>query len=515
MTSRLRVADLLAGLSVASDLGMGLHPEEAMRATLTATGLARRMGLDEYEVGHVLYTTLLLHVGCTAYAHEAAAAFGDEIAVNAASTRTNFLDPRDVLTTFIPAVTSDRDRRERARATAYALIRGRSFGRRSTTAVCEVGRLAARRLGLPEAVQQGLYEVFEHWNGKGTPRGLAGEETGIAARVARVASGAIVFAGIGGPELAVQALTKRAGSMFDPTIVEAFAGHAAGLIEQASTGDPRGQILATEPKPVAYRDAAELSELATVFADLADLKTPFTHGHSREVSRLAGAAAERLRLGPATASRVRLAGLLHDLGRIAISTAIWEKPGALTAAEWDQVRLHPYHSERILAGSQALEPVASLAGMHHERLDGSGYHRGCKAQQIPLAARILAAADAYQAMTQSRAHRGALDPAQAAEELAKDSRAGFLDSDAVTAVLEVAGQRRPRRRTDLRPAGLSEREIEVLRLVARGCSNHQIAEHLVISRRTAEHHVQHIYTKIGTSSRPAAAVFALEHDLLN
>lgn len=183
--------------------------------------------------------------------------------------------------------------------------------------------------------------------------------------------------------------------------------------------------------------------------------------------------------------------------------------------EWEQVRLHPYHSERILAGSHALEPVASLAGMHHERLDGSGYHRGCKARETPLAARILATADAYQAMTQPRAHRAALDPAEAAEELAKDSRAGRLDSDAVTAVLEVAGQRRPRRRTDLRPAGLSEREIEVLRLIAHGCSNHQIAERLVISRRTAEHHVQHIYTKIGNSSRPAAAVFALEHDLLN
>jgi HD-GYP domain-containing protein (c-di-GMP phosphodiesterase class II) len=357
--------------------------------------------------------------------------------------------------------------------------------------------------------------VFEHWNGKGTPRGLAGEETGMAARVARVASGAVAFAGIGGPELAVEVLRKRAGSMFDPSIVEAFAGDAAGLIEQASTGDPRDLILAAEPEPVAYREAAEISEPATVFADLADLKTPFTHGHSREVSRLAGAAAERLRLDRATASRVRLAGLLHDLGRIAISTSIWEKPGPLSAAEWEQVRLHPYHSERILAGSHALEPLASLAGMHHERLNGSGYHRGCKAQQIPLAARILATADAYHAMTQPRAHRAALDPAQAAEELAKDSRAGLLDSDAVTAVLEVAGQRRPSRRPDLRPGGLSEREVEVLRLIAHGCSNHQIAERLVISRRTAEHHVQHIYAKIGNSSRPAAAIFALEHDLLS
>ena len=166
----------------------------------------------------------------------------------------------------------------------------------------------------------------------------------------------MVFARIGGPQLAVEALRKRAGGMFDPSIVEAFARHATGLIEQASTGDPRDLILAAEPEPVAHRDAAQVPELATVFADLADLKTPFTHGHSREVSRLAGATAERLRLDPATASRLRLAGLLHDLGRIAISTAIWEKPGPLSTAEWDQVRLHPYHSERILASSTPSSP---------------------------------------------------------------------------------------------------------------------------------------------------------------
>jgi HD-GYP domain-containing protein (c-di-GMP phosphodiesterase class II) len=232
------------------------------------------------------------------------------------------------------------------------------------------------------------------------------------------------------------------------------------------------------------------------------------------VARLAKAAAESLRLDTATVSRVHAAALLHDLGRVGISNAIWEKPGPLTAAEWEQVRMHPYHSERILATSRALEPIAPLAGMHHERLDGSGYHRGCRAHDIAAAARVLAGADAFQAMTQARPHREPLTPEQAGEELVRDSRAGRLDTDVVAAVLAAAGQRRPGRRRDLRPAGLSEREIEVLRLVAEGCSNPQIAKRLYISRRTAEHHVQHVYTKIGVSSRAAAALFALEHDLL-
>jgi HD-GYP domain-containing protein (c-di-GMP phosphodiesterase class II) len=165
-----------------------------------------------------------------------------------------------------------------------------------------------------------------------------------------------------------------------------------------------------------------------------------------------------------------VAAHLHDLGRLAVTNAIWEKPGPLTSAEWEQVRMHAYHSERILATSGTLEHLAPLAGMHHERLDGSGYHRGCSGREQPVAVRVLAAADAFQAMTQDRPHRARLSAEQAADEVVSDARAGRLDGECVAAVLEAAGQTRPRAH-DLRPAGLSEREIEVLRLVAAGLSN--------------------------------------------
>ncbi len=176
--------------------------------------------------------------------------------------------------------------------------------------------------------------------------------------------------------------------------------------------------------------------------------------------------------------------------------------------------MHPYHSERILATSSTLEPMARVAGMHHERMDGSGYHRGCRAQELPPAARVLAAADAFHAMTQDRPHRDALTSEQAGEELKRDARAGRLDGDVVAAVLEAAGGRGSRRRDNLRPGGLSEREVEVARLVAAGCSNQEVADQLVISRRTAEHHVQHIYSKVGVNSRAGLALFAHEHDLV-
>lgn len=157
------------------------------------------------------------------------------------------------------------------------------------------------------------------------------------------------------------------------------------------------------------------------------------------MAALATEAAKRGGLDALTTKRLRISALLHDLGRVGVSDIVWEKPGPLTTAEWELVRMHPYHSERILAISRTLEPMAQIAGMHHERLDGSGYFRGCKRSEIPMPARILAAAVAFVAMTQNRPHRPAMEPEEAGEQLGADVRSGRLDADAVAAVLDSAG----------------------------------------------------------------------------
>jgi HD-GYP domain-containing protein (c-di-GMP phosphodiesterase class II) len=513
--ARLRLADLLGGLSIVADMGFGLPPETAMRACVLGTGLARKLGRPEGEVADTFYTTLLLHVGCTALAHETTAVFGDDLNVNGAAARTDFADPRDLFATMIPVATRGMSRLARARVAAYLVTRGKAFAKRFDTGSCEVARATARRIGLGDGVQAALYEVHEWWNGGGA-RGLAGEGIALPARIARLATDVALFNELGGAAAAEEALTRRAGGMLDPSLVDAFRASGSELLGEVATHDPRERILEIEPEPVIETASAELRDLARAFGDLADLKMPCTHGHSSAVSGLACAAADRVHLDRATRAQLEVAALLHDLGRVGVSNAVWEKPGPLSAAEWEQVRMHPYYSERILSRSGALEPIARIAGMHHERLDGSGYHRSCRGNDIPVACRILAAADAFQAMTQHRPHRPARLPDQAAAELAGASRAGLLDSDAVAAVLEAAGERRSApRHTDLRPAGLTEREIEVLRLVADGCSNREIARRLSISPRTADHHVQHIYAKIGISSRAAAALFAVEHDLVS
>ena len=513
MGADVRLVDLLAGLSLVSDLGLGLPPEDAVRSCLVGTALAREIDLDEADVADVFYISLLQHIGCTAYAHETYLVWRDDIAANRAAQRTNFADALDLFRSYLPTLTEGMGVLDRARVGAHFATKGPGFLKRFTTATCEVAMQTARRLGLSSGVQRGLLEVFEWWNGKGAPRGLKGEDIALGGRVAHVAGVAVKFDALGGPELAVDAVRRRAGSVLDPAIAAAFVQHARQLSETANLGDPRRRVLEVEPDPVRFIAQARLVDVAGAFGDIADLKTPFTHGHSAGVASLARAAGEKLGLESAELSRLHVASLLHDLGRVAISDAVWEKPGDLTTADWDQIRLHPYHSERILSCSPTLLPMAALAGMHHERLDGSGYHRGYKAAHIPVLARVLAAADALQAMTQSRPHRAAMSVDQAAARIAHDAQAGRLDPDAVAAIVDVAGGS-TRKRVDVRPAGLSDREIEVLRLMARGLSNRELAQRLYISPRTAEHHVQHIYAKIGASSRASAALFAMEHGLL-
>ena len=514
VAEKLRLAELLGGLSMVADLGFGLPPETAVRTCLVGVALARRMNLDDSNVRDSFYTALLMHLGCVALAHEANAAFGDDIALNRAVARTNLADPGDVASTLVPEMTRGMPPEVAARARAFALSSDAvEWGRRTDTGVCEVGRNTARRLGLPDSTQVALYHVFESWAGGAAPEGLRGDDIAIASRVARAAMDAAFFGQLGGVDAAVTALRARSGGILDPAVVAAFTEDPRGILAEAESGDPRNRMLDVEPVPVIERSGAQLSEVAAAFGDLVDLKVPFFHGHAREVARLAAGGARRLGLSDAEVGRIEVAGLLHDVGRAGVSNAVWEKPAPLTRVEWEQVRMHAYYSERILASSTSLEPISATAGMHHERLDGSGYHRCSTASAIPMAARILAVADAFAAMIRARPHREPLAEEQAARALTAEAEAGRFDHDATAAILAQAGQQLgARRRT--RPAGLSDRETEVLALVAEGLSNAAVAERLFISRRTAEHHVQHIYAKIGVSTRAAAALFAVQHDLV-
>jgi HD-GYP domain-containing protein (c-di-GMP phosphodiesterase class II) len=510
----IRLADLLASVSLLSDLGFALPPEESMRTTIVATALARRMGLPDSEVADAFYTALLQHLGCIGFAHETAAVYGDERVVNAAAARVGD-DASDVIDTFLRAIARGRGPVDFARVTAFTLLAGDGFDRRFAATRCEIGRETARRLGLPDGVRRALYEVAERWDGRGRMAGMRGEATSPAARIAAVAATAARFLAIGGADAVRAVIGRRANRSLDPTIAATLLAHASDILHEAGEGDPHTTLLAIEPTPVRTVSRTQLPSVAEAIGDVADLKSMFTIGHSRGVAALVTRAASTVGLDGPRTGRLRVGAYLHDVGRVAIPTSTWERPGQLTGAEWEQVRLHAYHSERILSRSDALREIAPIAGMHHERLDGSGYHRGAAGRGIPPEARLLAAADAFHALTEARPHRPARSPERAAEHLETEARAGRLDATAVRAVVAAAGLGVQDRLARPLPAGLTEREAEVVGLLARGLSNRDIGARLEVSSRTAEHHVQNIYAKLGVSSRAAAALFAMEHDLLD
>ncbi len=285
---------------------------------------------------------------------------------------------------------------------------------------------------------------------------------------------------------------------------------APGILTLEDEQSVWDDVLALEPAPRLMLRGEAIDAALAAMGDFADLASKYLVGHSDGVAELATAAAQRCGFPAVEAAATRRAALVHDVGRVAVSVLIWQKPGPLSPDEWEQVRLHAYHSERVLCRSAFLAALVPVATFHHERLDGAGYHRGAAAAALTPSARLLAAADAYHAMTEPRPHRDALSPKRAADLLGEEARAGRLDGDCVGAVLETAGHRALR---IARPAGLTDREAQVVGLLARGLQTKQIARVLGISAKTADRHIQNAYAKIGISTRAAAALFAMQHGL--
>jgi putative nucleotidyltransferase with HDIG domain len=322
-----------------------------------------------------------------------------------------------------------------------------------------------------------------------------------------------VFHRAGGVAAATAVARERSGTQFDPELVELFCAEAPALFAELDSVTSWDAVIAAEPALEVVLTEEQFDAALEAIADFVDIKTPWTIGHSRGVARLAAEAATGLGLSPEDVLLARRAGLVHDIGRLGVPNTIWDKRGPLSASEFERVRLHPYLTERMLASSPALAPLGQVAVQHHERLDGSGYPRSLAGAAMTPLGRLLAAADAYHAMMEARPHRPALPAAQAAAELRAGVTRARFDADIADAVLQAAGHALRRRRT--LPAGLTPREVEVLRLLVRGLSNKEIAEELVISRRTAGAHVEHIYAKLGVSNRARASLFAVKHGLMS
>jgi HD-GYP domain-containing protein (c-di-GMP phosphodiesterase class II)/DNA-binding CsgD family transcriptional regulator len=438
---------------------------------------------------------------------------GDDIAMSNVMIFVDLGDPVGMLAELFTGVGKGRGLAERTRRLARMMLEARQSGDQHAYSVCDVITRVATLVGMSADVRTALSEVCERWDGKGSPRGTAGEALVMPMRVVTVANIAEIAHHRAGRASALEVVKKRAGGQFDPAIAQTFVREAGALFEVIERDELWEFFLESEPAPHARANVARFDDVALTFARVADLKSVWTLGHSPGVASLAHATAEAVGLPDAEKRLLRRAALLHDLGRLSAPNRIWDKPGKLSRSEWEVVRMHAYWTERVLSQSALLVDAAELASAAHERLDGAGYHRAVPSAMLQRPARILAAADAYHAMREPRAYRAALDASTAAETLIAEVAQYRLDREAVVALLDVVGaESRPARAGW--PQGLTDREVEVLRLLARGQSNKEIASTLGISPRTAQHHVIHIYEKIERHSRAGAALFATEHGLL-
>jgi HD-GYP domain-containing protein (c-di-GMP phosphodiesterase class II)/DNA-binding CsgD family transcriptional regulator len=504
-------------LALGQDNAFGQPLESQLRSCLLAVALCDEAGFDAEVRDTTYWLALLRYVGCTGHAHEVAAVFGDDIAMLAQTLVLDLADPAEVGHAMIEFATAGRGPEE-SEQIAQALIAGaHDWAVHNFATGCEVGDMLIQRLDLGPEVREAFPFTYERWNGNGYPTGAKGDQIPLAMRAVHLSHDMEAIGRRSSPAAAIDAARERRDRTYDPELADLFVAHGTDWFEPLDKVEPWDAVLDLEPEPHRTLEGDELDAALTIAADFIDLKSPYMAGHSRRCAQLAADAAGLLGSTDDEIATLRRATLLHELGTTAVPNSILDKPVPLTRAEIDRVQLHPMLTEQMLGRSPALAALNPVAAAHHEKADGSGYHKGLKAHATDRAARILAAADIYVGLTTERADRPAFSADSAATELRGLVSHGVLEYNTAEAVLMADGHPEASTKTRPRlqhPGGLTRREVEVLNLAAKGLTTQQIADRLFISPKTADHHIQHVYTKIGVSTRAAAALWAVQNDVI-
>src|SRR3954469_5901495 len=514
---QLRLAEFIATLALAQDNAFGQPLESQLRSCLLASWICDQAGVDADVRDDAYWVALLRYVGCTGHAHEVATVFGDEIAIRAQTLVHDAANPTEVMGDVVEFATAGRPEDERDEIVRMLQETAHEWAVHNFSSGCEVADMLVQRLGFAPGVRDALACTFERWNGNGFPAHVQGAAIPLAMRVVHLSHDMEAIGRLFSVDRALDAARDRRDRTYDPALADLFVAHGGAWFDRLGEIEPWDAVLAAEPEPHRMLAGAELDDALTVVADFIDLKSPYMGGHSRRCADLAADAARVLGLPDDVIVALRRAALLHDFGTTVVPNSIWDKPGPLTRTEFDRVELHPMLTEQMLRRSPALAHLNTPASAHHEKCDGSGYHKRMPADADDPGACVLAATEIYVGLTAERADRPAFPPADAAAELRRLESAGVLEPRASRAVLVAAGHGEPRAqsgRRQVNPGGLTRREVDVLRLAAKGLTTRQIADRLYISAKTADHHIQHIYGKIDVSTRAAAALWAMQHTVV-
>ena len=515
----LRLGELVATLALAQDNAFGQPLESQLRSCLLATWMCEAAGLDDELRETVYWVALLRFIGCTGHAHEVSTLFGDEIAIRGQTLVHDSGNPAEVMRDIVAFATAGHDAEERDEIVRKIQETIREWAFLNFSSGCEVADVLVERLDFGPDVRDALRCTFECWNGNGHPNHVKGEAIPLPMRIVHVSHDMEAIGRLFSPERALEAAHERRGETYDPAVADLFLAHGRDWFDRLAGIEPWDAVLALEPEP--HRTAVRRRSSTTRSAS-----SPTSSTSSRRTGAATAAAARSSQGTRPTCSgspdaevtTLRRAALVHDFGTTVVPNSIWDKPGPLTRSEFDRVELHPMLTEQMLRRSPALAVLNPVASAHHEKCDGSGYHKRVQADADDLGACVLAATEVYVGLTTERADRPPFSPADAAAELRRLESVGVLEPRASRAVLVAAGHGEPRAHTGKRPrnpGGLTRREVDVLRLAARGLTTREIADRLYISPKTADHHIQHIYGKIGVSTRAAAALWAMQHTVVS
>lgn len=418
MSVRIRLAEIMEALSRALDMTEGQPPGHCIRVCFIGMRMADHLVLDANSRQDLYYTLLLKDLGCSSNAARICELYlADDLTFKGDFKRIDG-SLSGVLRFVLSHTGMQAGLAERFRSIIHILRNGGEIVTELIETRCQRGAEIARQMRFSEGVARGILDLDEHFNGKGRPQGLRGQGISLFARIALLAQVADVFAIHDGPAAAIREVVGRSGEWFDPHLVDAFlkAASCPGFWETHSSSHIDRIVLDTEPAQQAiYADESYLDDIAAGFARVVDAKSPFTSGHSERVALYTDMIAEEMGYDADRRRLVKRAALLHDIGKLGVSNSILDKPGKLSEGEWEQMRLHALHSERILSHISAFRQLAVIGGAHHEKLDGSGYPRGLRGHQIDMDTRIVSTADVFDALTADRPYRKAMPIAAALE----------------------------------------------------------------------------------------------------
>ena len=436
-----RFSEVLSALSIVLDLVEGQPEGHAVRSCLIGMRVASRLGLDADARSALFYALLLKDAGCSSNASRMSALFeADDMEIKRKVKTVDWTSLPSVALYTARVASPDGSLLDKAGRVYEFAVSGRKRSRELIQIRCERGAEITRLIGFPEETARAIRSLDEHWDGKGHPDGLRGEEIPLLARICGLAQTVEVFFNAHGPGGAEEVAAVRSGRWFDPALVEILLAEAGegGLWEDLSGDDPGREVARLEPVDRTLEATPERVDLvARAFGEIIDAKSPYTYHHSAGVARVVVAMGERAGFGPDASRDMMRAGLLHDIGKLGISNRILDKPGGLTDAEYTKIKQHPRMTYDILSRVGPFRPIAETAANHHEKLDGSGYHRGIRAEGLDLPSRMLAVADIYDALSADRPYHKAL-PQEKVIDILRGEAGTKLDPECVALLEDLA-----------------------------------------------------------------------------